>query len=55
LIKKLEERDLKIGIATSVRKKFWEDAEIYPRQRNKELILTEEQRKLLDMFNFRKN
>ena len=55
LIKELEERDLKIGIATSVRKKFWKDAEIYPKQRNKELILTEEQRKLLDIFNFRKN
>jgi len=41
---------VKIGIATSVRKKFWDKAEIYPRQKSKELILTEKQRELLELF-----
>jgi len=50
LVKDLEARGVKIGIATSVRKELWERAEIYPKQRNKKLILTEEQRRLLALY-----
>ena len=50
LIEELEKRGIKIGIATSVRKELWEQAEIYPEQRNKELILKDDQKKYLAMF-----
>jgi len=50
LIEELKRAGVKIGIATSVRKKFWDEAEIYPRQKSKELILTEKQRELLRLF-----
>ncbi len=39
----------KIGIATSVRREFWDAAEIYPR-RNPSFPLTEIQREMLAMF-----
>jgi hypothetical protein len=41
---------VKIGIATSVKKQFWNDAEIYPRSRCANLILSPEQRSLLALF-----
>ncbi|WP_340701342.1 hypothetical protein [Brevibacillus borstelensis] len=41
----------KIGIATSVPAALWEQAEIYPHQNNNALILTEEQKKLIGLFN----
>ena len=47
LISKLE---TKIGTATSVRKYLWEEAEIYPNQRNNGLILNESQKELLKLF-----
>jgi len=50
LIEELKREGVKIGIATSVKKKFWDEAEIYPEQRNRELILTERQRELLKLF-----
>jgi len=50
LIKSLREGGVKISVATGVRKKFWESAEIYPEQRNRELVLSEEQRKSLEFF-----
>jgi len=40
----------KIGIATSVPSVFWEQAEIYPRQHNNKMILTEEQKALILLF-----
>jgi len=40
----------KKGIATSVKKRLWEMAEIYPEPRNSQLILTQEQRLLLESF-----
>src|SRR3972149_7888423 len=43
LVKSLTNRNLKIGVATSVAKVYWDSAEIYPDQINKELVLTEEQ------------
>ncbi len=42
--------NVKRGIATSVRKRLWEMAEIYPESRNDQLILTLEQRWLLESF-----
>ena len=50
LVNTLEKRGVKIGIATSVRKSHWEEAEIYPNQRNRAIKLTEEQRKALRLF-----
>lgn len=45
-----ELKHLKMGIATSVKKQLWEMAEIYPIQRNKQLILSVEQKNLLELF-----
>jgi len=42
--------NVKQGIATSVKKRLWETAEIYPEPRNTQLILTQEQRLLLGSF-----
>ena len=50
LITELESLGVKIGIATSVRKYLWEMAEIYPTQRNNQLVVSEEQRRLLSLF-----
>lgn len=54
LLPLLKARKLKIGTATSVAKSYWEEAEIYPEQKTKILILTRDQIQLLDMFNFDK-
>ena len=48
LIQDLEK--VKKGVATSVKKRLWEMAEIYPESRNSQLILTQEQRLLLESF-----
>ena len=48
LIQDLEK--VKKGVATSVKKRLWEMAEIYPESRNSQLILTQEQRQLLESF-----
>jgi len=45
-----ELKHLKMGIATSVKKQLWEMAEIYPTQRNSQLILSVEQKNLLELF-----
>jgi len=50
LVKSLMNRNLKVGIATSVAKDYWDQAEIYPDQNNKELILTGEQSRQLRLF-----
>lgn len=50
LVNNLRKKGLKIGIATSVRQKYWEDAEIYPKSENTSLILNREQRQLLSQF-----
>lgn len=44
-------RRVKFGIATSVPQQFWDEAEIYPAQRNNTLVLTIEQKRLLALFN----
>jgi hypothetical protein len=43
-------KDVKIGVATSVKKQLWEEAEIYPTQRNGRLILSDEQKNLIKLF-----
>lgn len=50
LMAELKANSVKIGEATSVRQRLWEQAEIYPLQRNNTLILTEEQRAMLSLF-----
>lgn len=50
LVTRLRASGVKIGIASSVAQQLWEEAEIYPNQRNTGLILSEEQRKLLASF-----
>ena len=46
----LRKRGVKIGIATSVRQQHWQEAEIYPGQRNDRLLLSDGQRRLLALF-----
>ena len=46
----LQERGVKIGIATSVRKAQWEAAEVFPRPNNPLLVLTDAQRRQLEIF-----
>lgn len=41
---------VKKGIATSVKNRLWERAEIYPKDTNTPLTLTQEQRRLLGLF-----
>ena len=43
-------RIVKFGLATSVPQQFWDEAEIYPAQRNNTLVLTTEQKSLLALF-----
>ena len=50
LISELKSIGVKIGIATSVRKKLWDESEIFPNQRNNELLLNESQKELLKLF-----
>lgn len=50
LVRKLRERPVKIGIATSVAQQYWEDAEIYPRRRDDLYPMTDKQRSLLALF-----
>ena len=50
LVGKLKERGVKIGVATSVRRQFWDAAEVYPTQRNPLLRLTAEQVSMIEMF-----
>jgi hypothetical protein len=50
LVEQLLSRQAKVGIATSISKRYWSQAEIYPHQANPLLILTEEQQKQLSLF-----
>ena len=47
----LEAQKVRIGIASSVRQQFWEQAEIYPHQRSAKLMVSEVQREQLRLFN----
>ena len=50
LISQLKKRAVKIGIATSITQEQWNDAEIFPNQRNNLLLVTEKQKDLLGYF-----
>jgi hypothetical protein len=50
LVEVLRERNVKIGAATSVIGVLWDRAEIFPRQVNNLLLLSEEQRSQLTLF-----
>ncbi len=50
LVDELQRHQVKIGIATSVRKQLWEKAEIYPAANNNLLVLTAAQRDYLALF-----
>jgi len=50
LVNDLKTSGRKIGIATSVRTYLWDEAEIYPIKRNKELELSIEQTNALKLF-----
>ena len=50
LVEKLRERGIRIGVATSVRRHLWDDAEVYPSPNNPALRLTPEQISMIEMF-----
>lgn len=50
LIRGLKERNVIIGIAASIANKFWESAEIYPRQINDDLVVSEAQKQAISLF-----
>ncbi len=50
LVRRLEERGVKIGVATSVRRYLWDEAELYPSPSNPALQLTPEQVSMIEMF-----
>ena len=50
LTQELQERRIKIGVATSVRGHYWDKAEIYPSANNRALILNPKQRSMIEMF-----
>src|SRR5258708_29709360 len=54
LIDALRLRGIKLGIATSIIRKLWNSAEIYPVQRNDVLTLNDEQRKQLALFSIQR-
>ena len=43
-------RGVQVGVASSVREAQWQAAEIYPNANSRQLILSEEQRRLLALF-----
>jgi hypothetical protein len=50
LCEDLRDRGLQIGVASSLRSALWDEAETFPRQYNRLLLLTDEQRRLLTLF-----
>ena len=50
LVRDLKRSGVKIGVATSIRKAYWESAEIYPRRQNRQYCMSESQKELLAMF-----
>jgi len=50
LLRILGSRSVKVGIATSIRREYWEGAEIYPTSHNKQLILSDRQKEMLALF-----
>lgn len=52
LLNVLNASNKKIGIATSIVRKLWEEAEIYPQQKNNLLMVSAEQQAQLALFRF---
>jgi hypothetical protein len=50
LVAELRGRGVKIGVAASVRVGDWEAAEIFPRQINRAVVLSSDQREALELF-----
>lgn len=50
LVNDLSARGSKLGVASSVPRKYWDAAEIYPEQRNSRLLLSDQQRAMLALF-----
>ena len=50
LLAAVDERGVNVGIATSVQRALWSAAEVYPRSTSPVLAITEQQRRLLDLF-----
>ncbi len=50
IVRELSKRGVKIGVATSVRRHLWDEAEIYPTPNNPTLPLTAEQRAMIALF-----
>lgn len=50
LLRILKSRGVKVGIATSICREYWEGAEIYPTSHTKQLILSDRQREMLALF-----
>ena len=50
LVAELRRVGVKVGIATSVRKALWAPAQLYPEQRSPLVVLTGDQRSLLELF-----
>ncbi|MFC1905650.1 hypothetical protein ACFLXL_02440 [Chloroflexota bacterium] len=47
---KLKIRNIGVGVATSVIKQLWNEAEVYPAQCNHYLVLSSEQKRLIGLF-----
>ena len=50
LLGNLGSRGVKVGIATSIRREYWEGAEIYPTPNNNKLTLSDRQKEILALF-----
>ena len=50
LARELNERGVKVGVATSVRRRYWDAAEIYPSPKNSALQLNPEQIAVIELF-----
>ncbi|MDQ6602876.1 MAG: hypothetical protein M3Z19_09115 [Chloroflexota bacterium] len=50
LVGELSARGSKLGVASSVPRKYWDAAEIYPEQRSDRLPISDEQRAMLALF-----
>ena len=50
LVEELQQRGVKIGTASSIKRNYWKLAEIYPKQENKQLYVSKEQKNRLMLF-----
>lgn len=50
LVEKLKSRRVKIGVATSVAKQYWDNAEVYPNQHNFALEIDDRIKEILAIF-----